>query len=151
MIPALLDHEDGPGWPLLPPGIHNATLDEVERAFATTGHRRWLFSGLVRLLADLAAAGCRCVFLNGSFVTGKTRPRDFDICWDPIGVDFTRLPDCLKEAALPQRRKIKGEYLGDAFMVFHPHGGTYLESFQIDPATGLAKGVLRIALEQTDE
>jgi hypothetical protein len=44
-----------------------------------------------RALNDLRDAGCKRVYLNGSFVTSKDEPGDFDACWDPTGVDFERI------------------------------------------------------------
>ena len=39
-------------------------------------------AGLRAALESLKSAGCRTVYLNGSFVTSKEAPNDFDACWD---------------------------------------------------------------------
>ena len=65
----------------LPPGVHAATLAEVETVFATTPRRRLLFEGLRQALENLARAGVRRVFIDGSFVTTKANPNDVDGCW----------------------------------------------------------------------
>jgi len=39
----------------------------------------------------LRKAGCRLVYLDGSFVTRKEHPGDFDACWDVQNVDDTSL------------------------------------------------------------
>ena len=77
-----------PGAPflVLPPGIHWATLNEIETRFIATARRRWLFKGLVNAVDELRNAGCRRLFLDGSFVTAKEKPNDYDGCWDPSGV-----------------------------------------------------------------
>src|SRR3546814_17377035 len=59
MIPDLIDLGSLCPWAVLPPGIHDATLGEVEARFATTPHRQWLFGGFVRVAEALAFAGCR--------------------------------------------------------------------------------------------
>ena len=38
-------------------------------------------------LTNLSSAGCRLVYLDGSFVTRKERPGDIDACWDVQYVD----------------------------------------------------------------
>lgn len=146
MIPALVDHEDGPGWPLLPPGIHDATLDEVEQAFATDDWRRLLFLGLKNVLKVLQTAGCRCVYLDGSFVSGKRRPGDFDLCWKVEGVRARDLPPEFVQVKHPGRARLKEAYGGDVFPAFVPLAGSFVEYFQQDKTTGLRKGILEIDL-----
>ena len=38
-------------------------------------------------MAQLKAAGCRTMYINGSFVTSKVEPGDFDACYDRESVD----------------------------------------------------------------
>ena len=71
---------------LLPPGIHQATWDEVAGTFGNTPWRRRLLDGLEMAIDDLRQAGCRTVYIDGSFVTDKEVPNDFDACWDEEGV-----------------------------------------------------------------
>jgi hypothetical protein len=66
----------------LPPGIHTATLAEVEAVFVTTPRRRRLFEGLRRALQNLHAAGVSRILIDGSFVTTKADPNDVDGCWE---------------------------------------------------------------------
>jgi len=46
---------------------------------------------LAEAIELLAAAGCTRIWLNGSFVTAKDEPADFDACWDPDSVDLDAL------------------------------------------------------------
>ena len=85
MIPAF----DGSGN--LPPGVHEADWDEIVQRFGWTSWRRELLAGLKAALEPLREAGCRRVFVNGSFVTDKDKPGDIDVAWDPKGVDLDRL------------------------------------------------------------
>jgi hypothetical protein len=71
----------------LPPGIHQATWDEFVTRFGTNVRRRKLIDGLKLALDSLKHAGCKTAYVDGSFVTSKERPRDFDGCWDANGVD----------------------------------------------------------------
>jgi hypothetical protein len=42
-------------------------------------------------MSQLKAAGCRTIYINGSFVTSKPKPGDFDAGWEDNGVDFNYL------------------------------------------------------------
>lgn len=148
MIPGLVDI--GSSWSVLPPGVHDATLQDAEHRFATNAWRRTLFEGFRRGLQELFRAGCRTVFLDGSFVTDKPNPADFDCCWDPVGVDDTRLDPVLldfSQGRIAQKLKYGGEFFpsrADA------EGSlTFLDFFQTDPYTGKAKGILRILRPRT--
>jgi hypothetical protein len=76
MIPALVFLPGSP-WPVLPAGIHQASLHDVAAAFAINTWRRELFSGLVDASGRLLRAGCTTVYLDGSYVSGKPKPGDF--------------------------------------------------------------------------
>jgi len=65
MIPAFADT----GY--LPPGVHPATLEEIEARFGRESEVRLAQMESIRWLVDLAArAGVARIILNGSFVTG---------------------------------------------------------------------------------
>lgn len=64
----------------LPPGIHSATWDEIVERYATTDRRTELLDGLHEAVQSLRTAGCTRVYLDGSFVTQKEVPGDFDAC-----------------------------------------------------------------------
>jgi len=76
---------------LLPEGEHPATWDELIERFGWNPRRRQLLDGLAEAVELLSTAGCRRLWLNGSFVTAKEEPADFDACWDPNGVDLDSL------------------------------------------------------------
>lgn len=147
MIPAFVDVAGSP-WPLLPAGIHVATLLEVEAYFATNPKRRRQFSGLIAALENLQQAGCRRVFLDGSFVTGKPHPSDFDACWDPTGVNLAQIDPVLltfndKRAA--QKAKYYGEFFPSTVPA-NPAGAVFVDYFQVDRFTGAPKGIVSIDL-----
>jgi hypothetical protein len=64
----------------LPEGIHETTWEEVVDRYGTTDRRRELLDGLQQALESLRAAGCRRLYIDGSFVTAKDEPADFDAC-----------------------------------------------------------------------
>lgn len=145
MLPDLIDLDSCP-WAVLPPGIHDATIAEVGFRFAITPHRRWLFDGFVRATEALRAAGCRTVYLDGSFVTAKPHPGDFDGCWDHAGVDFGKLDPVLLDFD-NKRAAQKAKFLGEMFVAAVSSGAApFLDFFQVEKFSGAAKGILRISL-----
>lgn len=79
----------------LPDGVYEVEWQEVVERFGWNIRRRQLLDGLAEAIEILAAAGCRRMWLNGSFVTAKDEPGDFDACWDPDGVDLDALDPIL--------------------------------------------------------
>ena len=148
MIPALVDLDVFAPWPVLPPGIHDATLAELSKCFATTPHRRRLLDGFQRVTRALADAGCRTAYIDGSFTTGKPHPDDFDGCWEHDTVDLARLDPVLKLFA-NKRAAQKRKYLGEMFpaALENEPGMSFLAFFQIEKFSGQPKGILRVSLE----
>lgn len=63
----------------LPPGLHPATLDEIEARFGRASELRRVQMESVRWMVDLARrSGARRIVLNGSFVTDIMEPNDVD-------------------------------------------------------------------------
>lgn len=63
----------------LPPGIHPATLAEIDARFGRQSELRRAQLESVRWMVDLAAkAGAERIVLNGSFVTDIIEPNDVD-------------------------------------------------------------------------
>lgn len=134
----------------LPPGIYEAAWHEVEERFGQTPQRRTLLTGLKAALDALRAAGCRTVYINGSFVTAKQVPNDFDACWDIDGVDPALLDPILLTFD-HGRAAQKVKYLGELFPAQFGEGGsgtTFLEFFQIDKESGNPKGIIAIDLRR---
>jgi hypothetical protein len=132
----------------LPPGIHDGDWREVVDRFGYNTQRQWLLQGLRRALLVLHAAGCTTVYLDGSFVTSKDAPRDYDLCWSAAGVDPVRLDPVLLTFA-DGRRAMKAKYLGDLFPADGAElrsGKPFVDFFQIDKDTGAAKGIVLIDL-----
>ena len=149
MIPALIDMLGAP-WPVLPPGIHAATFAEIAATFATNSPRRELFAGLLVGAHALAHAGCALFYLDGSYVTGKPVPGDYDVCWEMAGVNPTLLDpvffDFTKKRE-SQKKKFKGEFLP---IERDPVTGySFLDFFQNEEATGNKKGILSVQLSIT--
>src|SRR5947207_723277 len=97
---------------VLPAGVHRATWKEFKARYGSNQYRLRLIDGMLEALRSLKVAGCQTVFIDGSFVTDKVLPDDFDGCWDARNVDPAKLDPVLltfanKRAA--QKAKFKGE------------------------------------------
>ncbi|NOX56029.1 MAG: hypothetical protein GXP27_16620 [Planctomycetes bacterium] len=137
----------------LPPGIHWCSWAEFVARFGSTARRRVLIAGLLNALSLLRKAGCRAVYVGGSFVTAKASPGDFDVCWDVDGVDVDRLDPIFFEfsrSRAAQKRRFGGE-LFPAELPEGITGQTFLEFFQTDRSTGRRKGIVAIRLEDLPE
>ncbi len=145
MIPDFVD--DGGPWKVLPPGIHDATLAEVRERLAKTPRRKALYRGIAQACRDLQAAGCTVAYLDGSFGSDKPIPGDFDMCWDPAGVDPHKLDPVLLDFD-NGRANQKAKYLGELFPSSSRADGTatFLDYFQIDKLTGTPKGIICLHL-----
>ena len=132
----------------LPPGIHEATWEEIVAAFGSTPRREALLDGLLRALRALRSAGCTRAYLDGSFITTKEHPGDFDGCWEPHGVDPTALDVVLLDFRRGRAAQ-KAKYGGELFIAnatAGPAGTAFLDFLQTDKATGDLKGIVAIDL-----
>lgn len=141
MVPDLVDG-------VLPPGVYTANPAEVVSAFGWTAHRRGLISGFRRGVVDLRNAGCQNVWLDGSFVTAKEVPGDFDACWDTANVAIDKLDPVLRDLRgkrISQKAKYGGEFMPN--VIERESGLVFVEFLQRD-RDGKPKGILHIDVEE---
>jgi hypothetical protein len=132
----------------LPPGVHEATWGEIVERFGETDHRRQLLRGLRAALDSLKAAGCKKAYIDGSLITNKAVPDDFDGCWDADGVLPERIDPVLLDFSAGRAAQ-KAKFLGELFIAETRRlgaGRTFLEFFQQDKETGDPKGIIGIDL-----
>ena len=132
----------------LPPGVHRATWNELYARFGTTPWRRRLLVGLRAALENLQNAGCLTAYVDGSYVSAKLEPDDFDACWEEAGVDLDRLDPVLLTFA-DGRAAQKARYGGELFPASAVAGlgeGVFLSFFQTDKDTGARKGIVALHL-----
>ena len=146
MIP---DFDPASGF--LPVGKHSATWHEFEARYGYTEQRKELIKGLSNAVQDLRSCGCRLIYVDGSFITNKVRPKDIDVCWDKIGVDL----DVLKRLHpvffnLSNDRKLqKAKYLCEFFPADVKEGKTdksFVDFFQ-KSKDDIPKGILIINIQ----
>jgi hypothetical protein len=136
----------------LPGGIHWATWQEIQAQFGFSSRRQHLLSGLRLALEALSKAGCPRVYIDGSFVTTKSDPGDYDACWDIDGVDVDIL-DLVFLDFSGGRAAQKRKYFGEFFPAQMPEGASgkaFLEFFQGDKETGRSKGIVGLNLQEGD-
>lgn len=135
----------------LPRGVHDATWDEIVQRFGWTSGRCELLDGLKAALEPLRQAGCRRVFINGSFVTDKDEPGDIDVAWEPDGVDVDRLLELepvfgdFASRRAAQKAKFGCEFFPSSFTA-DLVGNTFLEFFQLNKETEAPKGIVTLNL-----
>ncbi len=142
MVPAF--NADG----MLPPGIHACGWNDLVNSLAWSPRRRWLLAGLKLAAQSLRAAGCKFLYVDGSFVTQKDDPGDYDGCWDATGVDVTTLDPILlmfDAGRFAQKAKFRGELFVADSIAEGKTGKRYMEFFQQDK-DGNHKGLIAIDL-----
>lgn len=133
----------------LPPGVHFATWEELEERLSFNARRQKLLAGFREACDLLRQAGCRLVYLDGSFVSCKSQPGDFDACWDIQGVEEEALDPVFwdfSQGREAQKRRFGGE-LFPAQLPEGATGRTFVEFFQVNKLTGKSKGIVGIRLK----
>ena len=127
----------------LPAGEHFAGWAEFEERFGRNSTRRRLLAGLFRMAKSLAEAGCSFFLVDGSFVTNKPNPSDYDACCDFSGLNLKRIDLKL----FGTREEIKAEFYGELFPEHYMADDeyTFREFFQTD-RDDVPKGVVRLDL-----
>jgi hypothetical protein len=100
---------------LLPPGIHEATLGEVRRRFGGSNQVRLsLMKGLSEVVVRAKRAGAKYMLVDGSFVTDKKDPGD----WDAVLVFPVECNAASEDAVLlTDRERIRKDHGGDLFTI----------------------------------
>ncbi len=131
-------------------GIHELSWDDFKKLYNKNSHRSKLLRGLESAIISLKKAGCRIIFIDGSFVSKKEFPNDFDACWEISDVDLSLLDPILLKFD-DGRAAMKTKYSGDLFPAQCNEGITgirFLDFFQTDKNTGEQKGIIKINLEK---
>lgn len=145
MLPKFIDHHAAP-FPFLPAGIYDLPINDISKHFASNPHRAKLFFGFKTAMEHLFLAGCPQVYLDGSFVTSKTFPGDFDALWDTSNVNISKVHPAFIMVHLGtglQKRMFGGEFfLANA--TEGVSGKTFLDFFQTESFSGEPKGIIRV-------
>lgn len=132
----------------LPVGIHDATWQEIADKFGDTPKRKSILDGLYDACLALRKANVNYLFLDGSFVSNKRNPGDWDGCYSEMGVDSLLLDPVFLDFT-NQRAAQKAKYKGEAFIAEQfatSIGPPFIDYFQKEKNTGRKKGIVRLDL-----
>ena len=139
----------------LVPGIHFMTWDDFYDQFNFSPKRKILLEGLEGAIDIFRQCGCTIIYIDGSFVTQKLEPNDYDACWEgdwdlvtinlarlePVFIDFVDLSTGRKK----QKLKYGGEIFPAEFSA-DSMGTSYLDFFQQIRFSSNKKGIVAIKL-----
>lgn len=112
--------------------------------FGWNSRRRFLIGGMHRAVSNLQLAGCVAAMVGGSFVSAKDQPGDYDLAFDPVGVNGSLVDPVLLRHD-DQRKAMKAKYFGDVCpwgaVACAAAGLIYHDFFQRD-RSGVPKGVV---------
>lgn len=131
-------------------GFHQTSVDEIESMFAYNEKRMEIFTGFVQACLELRKSGCKTVYLNGSFVTTKLNPDDFDACWEMNFPNNLKLNSIIRNCDYRTRQLQKQIYKGEFFpidLANRNRGGTKWLKFFLRTRLGNKKGILRLSLQ----
>lgn len=134
----------------LPPGIHEASFEEVRDRFGFSKKRQALLRGMSLLLSQCGLLRCDVLYLDGSFVTAKVSPGDYDACWDTTCEDREEVLNKAADSLLNSDSETQKAYFGGEI---HPAFSkapllprlTIREYFQTTKEGG-KKGIIKIKL-----
>lgn len=138
----------------LPPGVHDATLDEVIERYGTGVRREKITTGLRVVVLSLRRLHVTEIWVDGSYVTDKLRPGDVDVIFSPpIPTDYGKWgilePDPQKRLQLKKQYRVDllpSQAVSDNFW-----RQPILNHFQIDKRDGSPKGIIRLVEGAEDE
>ena len=130
-------------------GIHTMSIDEFEIEFGFNKIRKTLIEGLKLGIEHLKDCVCKNLYIDGSFVTKKEIPSDFDACWDEDGVDLAKLISSYPTIVnFDEGRKYQKLLYGGEFFLMNTKASpydTFINFFQKD-RDGNKKGIVNIKL-----
>lgn len=137
----------------LPEGIHTLSWKEFETSFGFSPKRKELLESLFQVINILKLCGCEAIYIDGSFVTSKLEPNDWDACFKG---DIQSLKTLQKQEPClvltddntlreKQKQKFKGELF--YYSLYAGLNISYLDFFQrIKGVKAKKKGIIKINL-----
>lgn len=136
----------------LVPGVHFMAWEDFYDQFSFSPKRKFLLEGLERMINTLKKCGCTVIYIDGSFVTQKLEPNDYDACWDGdmafVGLNMQNIEPVFLDFS-NGREKQKLKYQGEIFPAKLPAdslGTLYLEFFQQIRFSTDKKGIVALKL-----
>lgn len=132
-------------------GTHLISWAEFVEEFGYTSHRKQLIEGLKMALNILKKYGCERVYIDGSFVTKKLVPGDWDGCYVCIGMNESKMrkEEPVFHNMAPPRQKQKDRFKGEMMpsdLIVGPNDQTILDYFKFDNRENIEKGIIELSL-----
>lgn len=128
----------------------NLSFSDFKQKFSYNEQRNGLFEKLAVFLQTLKKYGTSNVYIVGSFVTNKEKPRDIDICWDTTGIDYKNCknehPEFFTDDGVRKFRSVTGIHIA---AMFNSYSTDMLEWFQFDKQKNF-RGCVKISLFNID-
>ena len=132
MIPAFDDNGN------LPPGVHPATLDEIEKRFGADTELRHVQMQSLRWLVEIARrAGILKIIVNGSFVCDTPEPNDVD-CVLLLPLDYPKDKSAAEEL-------LEGLPFVEIYLVETEDYNFFVQQFFVKDRKNEPKGMLEVA------
>lgn len=127
------------------PGIHQLDFKTFKDEFGFNKHRLAMIAGLEKAIRAFKSCGATFIYIDGSFVTKKEYPNDYDACWDQLTFNwmklFTEFPVFLGDR-VGQKAIYSGEFFS-ALAIANPPRQAYLDFLQRDRYDNL-KGIVKL-------
>lgn len=133
----------------LPEGIFETDWEALSGALGFNAWRERLLAGLHEGLLSLKAAGCERAYIDGSFVTSKAIPGDYDVCYETKNMTSSKLDPALLSFAngrAEQKAKFFGEYFPAHLPATPAPRPVFLEFFQQVKYSNRKKGIIALDL-----
>lgn len=96
----------------LAPGIYEASFEEVRERFGFSKERQRLLKLMEELLDQCRMLNCDILYLDGSFVSAKVKPVDYDACWDTSNENREGVLNNVLNTPLNSESEAQKEYFG---------------------------------------
>lgn len=133
----------------LPPGIYIVSFEGFIKKYGINYCRNSQLKGLERAIVEFKNGGATKIFVDGSFVSNKINPGDFDVVYDLDEIDDNRIDKLLLDSSIHGRKLQKIHYGGEFFPMSNRAdrlGTSFINYFQKDKKTKDPKGIIQIDL-----
>lgn len=132
-------------------GIYETSFSEMEEKLGFSRKRRKLLSAMKTLITYCKYLQCDVLYIDGSFVSTKISPADYDACWDTTATDKEPIMNAVEQSSLnSDSESQKEEFGGEIYPAFVKaplnHGMTILEYFQTIKDGEGKKGIIKLKL-----
>lgn len=130
---------------LLPEGIHEATIPEIQAYFATSAYRRALFDDFLRFISNEIGISHAPIYIAGSYLSDKELPNDIEITIS-VTLEFVQTYPIEGQKLLKLQMdhdRLKSEYRMDFYISFDLPGHNDFRLFfqYVGDKTANAKGI----------